>query len=45
VDIRSAHRLARESNLAKGFNTTDVPLEFFLLSGVMAEGTAGSSPG
>jgi hypothetical protein len=28
VDIRSAQKLAWENKLAKGFNTTDVPLEF-----------------
>jgi hypothetical protein len=37
VDIRSAQRLAWENKLAKGFNITDVPLEFCLLSGEVAE--------
>jgi len=37
VDIRSAQKLAWENKLAKGFNTTDVPLEFCLLSGELAE--------
>jgi NTP pyrophosphatase (non-canonical NTP hydrolase) len=37
MDIRSAQKLAWENKLAKGFNTTDVPLEFCLLSGEMAE--------
>lgn len=37
MDIRSAQRLAWENKLAKGFNTTDVPLEFCLLSGEVAE--------
>jgi NTP pyrophosphatase (non-canonical NTP hydrolase) len=37
VDIRSAQQLAWENKLAKGFNTTDVPLEFCLLSGELAE--------
>jgi NTP pyrophosphatase (non-canonical NTP hydrolase) len=37
VDIRSAQKLAWENKLAKGFNTTDVPLEFCLLSGEVAE--------
>jgi NTP pyrophosphatase (non-canonical NTP hydrolase) len=37
VDIRSAQKLAWANNLAKGFNTTDVPLEFCLLNGEMAE--------
>jgi len=37
VDIRAAQKLAWENKLAKGFNTTDVPLEFCLLSGEVAE--------
>jgi MazG-like family len=37
VDIRSAQDLAWENKLAKGFNTTDVPLEFCLLNGEIAE--------
>jgi hypothetical protein len=37
VDFRSAQKLAWENKLAKGFNTTDVPLEFCLLSGEVAE--------
>jgi hypothetical protein len=37
VDILSAQKLAWENKLAKGFNTTEVPLEFCLLSGEVAE--------
>ena len=37
MDIRSAQKFAWENKLAKGFNTTDVPLEFCLLSGEVAE--------
>jgi hypothetical protein len=37
VDIRSAQKLVWENKLAKGFNTTDVPLEFCLLNGEIAE--------
>jgi hypothetical protein len=37
VDFRSAQKLAWENKLAKGFNTTNVPLEFCLLSGEVAE--------
>ena len=37
VDIRSAQHLAWQNKLAKGFNTTDVPLEFCLLNGEVAE--------
>jgi hypothetical protein len=37
MDIRSAQDLAWENKLAKGFNTTDVPLEFCLLNGEVAE--------
>jgi NTP pyrophosphatase (non-canonical NTP hydrolase) len=37
MDIRSVQELAWENKLAKGFNTTDVPLEFCLLNGEVAE--------
>ena len=37
MDIRSAQKLTWENKLAKGFNTTDVPLEFCLLQGEAAE--------
>jgi hypothetical protein len=37
VDIRSGQKLAWENKVAKGFNTTDVPLEFCLLQGEVAE--------
>jgi NTP pyrophosphatase (non-canonical NTP hydrolase) len=37
VQIRSAQQLAWENKVAKGFNTTDVPLEFCLLQGEIAE--------
>ena len=37
MDIRSGQRIAWENKIAKGFNTTDVPLEFCLLQGEMAE--------
>jgi hypothetical protein len=37
VDIRSGQRLTWENKTAKGFNTTDVPLEFCLLQGEVAE--------
>ena len=37
MDIRSGQKLAWENKVAKGFNTTDVPLEFCLLQGEMAE--------
>jgi 8-oxo-dGTP diphosphatase len=37
LDIRSAQRLAWGNKVGKGFNTTDVPLEFCLLQGEMAE--------
>jgi NTP pyrophosphatase (non-canonical NTP hydrolase) len=37
VDIRSAQKRAWENKVAKGFNTTDIPLEFCLLQGEMAE--------
>lgn len=32
-----AQRLAWENKIAKGFNTSDVPLEFMLLQGEIAE--------
>jgi hypothetical protein len=31
LDIRAGQKLAWENKVAKGFNTTDVPLEFCLL--------------
>ena len=37
MQIRSAQKLAWENKAAKGFNTTDVPLEFCLLQGEIAE--------
>jgi hypothetical protein len=37
VDFRSGQKLAWENKMAKGFNTTDVPLEFCLLQGEVAE--------
>ena len=37
MDIRSAQKLVWENKVAKGFNTTDVPLEFCLLQGEVAE--------
>ena len=37
MDIRSVQDTAWENKLAKGFNTTDVPLEFCLLNGEVAE--------
>lgn len=37
MDFRSAQKLAWENKLAKGFNTSNVPLEFCLLSGEVAE--------
>jgi hypothetical protein len=37
VDIRSVQKLAWDNKVAKGFNTVDVPLEFCLLSGEVAE--------
>ena len=37
MDIRTGQKLAWENKVAKGFNTTDVPLEFCLLQGEMAE--------
>ena len=37
MNIRSAQKRAWQNKVAKGFNTTDVPLEFCLLQGEMAE--------
>jgi NTP pyrophosphatase (non-canonical NTP hydrolase) len=37
VEIRTAQQLAWKNKIDKGFNTTDVPLEFCLLQGEMAE--------
>jgi len=37
VDIRSAQALTWADKIAKGFNMTDVPLEFCLLSREVAE--------
>jgi hypothetical protein len=37
MDIRSGQKIAWGNKLAKGFNTTDVPLEFCLLQGEVAE--------
>ena len=37
MDIRSAQKLAWDNKTAKGFNTTDVPMEFCLLHGEIAE--------
>jgi hypothetical protein len=37
MDIRAGQKLAWENKVAKGFNTTDVPLEFCLLQGEIAE--------
>jgi len=37
LEIRSAQKLTWENKLAKGFNTSDVPLEFCLLQGETAE--------
>ena len=37
MDIESGQKLAWENKVAKGFNTTDVPLEFCLLHGEVAE--------
>jgi len=37
MDIRSGQKLAWENKIGKGFNTTDVPLEFCLLQGEVAE--------
>ncbi|MGQ0777160.1 MAG: MazG-like family protein [Pseudonocardiales bacterium] len=35
--MRQAQQLAWENKIAKGFNTSDVPLEFMLLQGEIAE--------
>ena len=45
VQIRSAQKLAWENKVAKGFNTTDVPLEFCLLQGEIAEAFDASRKG
>ena len=37
MEIRSGQKQAWENKVAKGFNTTDVPLEFCLLQGEIAE--------
>ena len=37
MNIRSGQRLVWQNKVAKGFNTTDVPLEFCLLQGQIAE--------
>ena len=37
MNIRSGQKLAWQNKVAKGFNTTDVPLEFCLLQGEIAE--------
>ena len=37
MEISLAQKLAWENKIAKGFNTTEVPLEFCLLSGEVAE--------
>jgi NTP pyrophosphatase (non-canonical NTP hydrolase) len=37
VDIRSVQELAWDNKKAKGFNTTDVPLEFGLLTAEVGE--------
>jgi NTP pyrophosphatase (non-canonical NTP hydrolase) len=37
MDIRSAQRLAWDNKIAKGFNSTDIPMEFCLLNGEVAE--------
>jgi hypothetical protein len=37
LEIRSAQKLTWENKLAKGFNTSEVPLEFCLLQGEVAE--------
>jgi hypothetical protein len=37
LEIRSAQKLTWENKLAKGFNTSEVPLEFCLLQGEIAE--------
>jgi hypothetical protein len=37
MQIRSAQKLTWANKVAKGFNTTDVPLDFCLLQGEIAE--------
>jgi MazG-like family len=37
MDIRSGQKLAWDNKVAKGFNTTNVPLEFCLFQGEIAE--------
>lgn len=37
MDIRSAQKLAWANKVEKGFNTTDVPLEFCMLNSEVAE--------
>lgn len=37
MEIQEAQRLAWANKVAKGFNTTDVALEFMLLHGEVAE--------
>ena len=37
MDIRAGQKLAWENKVAKGFNTIDIPLEFCLLQGELAE--------
>jgi NTP pyrophosphatase (non-canonical NTP hydrolase) len=37
VDIRSAQKLASDNKINKGFNTTNVPLEFGLLTAEVGE--------
>lgn len=37
MDFRSAQRSAWEDKVARGFNLTDVPLEFCMLQGEVAE--------
>lgn len=37
MEIKEAQQLAWANKIAKGFNTTDVPLEFMLLQGEIAE--------
>jgi hypothetical protein len=37
MNIRSSQELAWENKVGKGFNTTNIPLEFCLLQGEIAE--------
>jgi MazG-like family len=37
MDIQSGQKLAWQNKVAKGFNATDIPLEFCLLQGEIAE--------